>query len=84
MGFLRTAVMGVLLGALLMANVFADDYLLRADRAVWVLPLEALAWMTAALLVLRCGLGRAVLLLAFVLFSLGVVVFTAGAVLVTM
>jgi hypothetical protein len=83
MGLVRTTLLAFFLGAILSANVFMQDVLLRADRAVWVLPLEALVWTLAALAVLRCGLGRAVLLLAFVMFSLGVVVFTAGAVLVT-
>lgn len=67
---------------LLVALVLYRDTLLRADRALWVLPAAAGAWLTLAWGSLRCSFGKAVMLLAFQAFSLSIVVFTAGAVLV--
>lgn len=78
----HAALLAAGLGAALLADVAHADILLRADRATWVLPAQALAWVGLAWGSLRCGPGRAVLLLAFLLFSLGVVGFAAGAVLV--
>lgn len=79
----HAALLAAGLGAIILADVVHAGELLRADRAPWVLPAQALAWVGLAWGALRCGPGRAVLLLAFLLFSLGVVGFAAGAVLVT-
>jgi hypothetical protein len=79
----RAALLTALLGACLAADVWFRGDLLRADRALWVLPVQAAAWLVAAGALLRCGPSRAVLLLAFVTFGTGVTVFTGGAVLVT-
>jgi hypothetical protein len=65
------------------ANLFFPDVLLRADRGVWVIPLQVLAWVGLAAVLLRCGVGRAVSLLAFVVFTAGIVTFASGALLVT-
>jgi hypothetical protein len=83
MGFSRTSLVALLLGVPLAADILFHETLLRADRATWVLPLQALAWMATAQWFLGCGLARATLLLSFVLFSLGVVIFSTGAVLMT-
>lgn len=83
MGYAKASVLALLLGAMLYADILFHGELLRADRAGWVLPLQGVVWLGGALVVLREGLGRAVLLFAFVLFSLAVVIFTAGAILVT-
>ena len=45
-------------------------------------PFYFMSWLALAFATVRCGFGKSVLLLAFLLFSLGVVTFTAGAVLV--
>ena len=47
------------------------------------LPLEGVLWLTVAMGLLRVGLGRTILLFAFVLFAVWVVVFSAGAILVS-
>ncbi|MHC5010750.1 MAG: hypothetical protein ACYTG6_07330 [Planctomycetota bacterium] len=83
MGWGRATLMAALLGAMLAVDIFFHEQTLRADRAVWMLPIQAVLWMLSALVLLRCGLARSVMLLAFVLFSLGVVAFSAGAILVT-
>lgn len=70
------------LGFMVLADTLHADELLRADRALWLVPTQAAVWLALALGTLRCGLGKAVLLLAFLLFSLSVVTFAAGAVLV--
>jgi hypothetical protein len=79
----RTTILALALGALLALDVFHHADVMRADRAAWMLPVQAAAWTALALAVLRCGVPRATLLLAFVLFSIAVTVFCAGAVLVT-
>lgn len=78
----RAALLSAVLGGLLLADAVFRAALLRADRAPWVVPGQALAWLGVAWTTLRCGAGRAVLLLAFLLFSVGVAGFAAGAVLV--
>jgi hypothetical protein len=81
--FGRAVVLSGLLGAFLAADVVLRGELLRADRASWVLPAQAVAWSAAAWAVLREDVGRIVLLLAFMLFSLSIVVFSAGAIVVS-
>jgi hypothetical protein len=81
--FLRGLLLAGILGAMLVADILLRHEVLRADRARWILPAEAAGWLGAAVLVLREGVGRTILLFAFVLFSVSVVVFTAGAILVT-
>jgi hypothetical protein len=82
LNFLRSAVLAGLLGALILADFFYRDVLLRADAALWVVPAQALSWLALTFALVRCGVGKSVLLLAFMLFSLAVVTFTAGGVLV--
>jgi hypothetical protein len=77
------AVLAVLLGGILGADVLWNREMLRADRAIWVLPVQGLGWLTAAMGILRESPGRVILLFAFVLFSLTVAMFTAGAILVS-
>jgi hypothetical protein len=79
----RATFLAALLGAALAADVFWHSHLLRADRALWVLPSQGFAWLAAAVATLRENVGRVVLLFAFVLFSVAIVVFSAGAILVT-
>lgn len=79
----NAAILAVLMAAAAVANVLHYDELLRADRALWLIPLEVLGWTGAARVLLGWPLPRAILLFTFVLVSLGVVVFAMGAVLVT-
>jgi hypothetical protein len=79
----RTALLALLLAAILGANLLFEAETLRADRAVWALPLQAALWLVSARLLTRCEFSRAVLLLAFVLFGVLVGLFAAGAVLVS-
>jgi hypothetical protein len=81
--FVRALLLAGLLGGFVAADVAFPHDLLRADRARWVLPVEGLGWIAAAATILRESLGRTILLFAFVLFSASVVLFTAGAILVT-
>jgi hypothetical protein len=74
----RSILLSLLLGAMLVADVLARGEMLRADRALWILPGQAALWLGVAALVLRENLGRIVLLFAFVLFS----ILTSGAILV--
>ncbi|MFO0933308.1 MAG: hypothetical protein U1E39_11440 [Planctomycetota bacterium] len=60
-----------------------SDMFARADRATVLIPIQLLAWVGFAAAILRCGLGRAFHLLAFVLVSAALVVFSAGVVLVS-
>lgn len=83
LGLGRAAVLAALMGAFLVADIWLHEVVLRADRATWVLPVQAALWLTLAVPVLRCGFARTILLFAFVMFSLAVLMFTAGAILVT-
>ncbi len=79
---------GTVICGLLFAGVFAADallynQLLRADRAIWVVPLQVVGWIGAARLLLGGSVPRAMLLFAFVLVSLLTVIFATGAVFVT-
>ncbi len=83
LGLGRSAILASAMGLFLGADLLLHDTLLRADMATWVLPIQAGLWLALAVPVLRCGLARSILLFAFVMFSLAVLVFTAGAILVT-
>jgi hypothetical protein len=74
--------LGLLLGLLLAVDVVFADTLLRADHAIVFVPLELLAWVSCAAVIIQCSFGRAFTLLAFVLFSGALVTFSAGAMLV--
>lgn len=69
----------LLLGGLLIADVVWRDMLLRNDRAGWIVPLQGLLWISAAMAILRCGLGRVVVLFASVTFVLSTIIFLTGA-----
>ena len=81
LGPIPAVLLSAAFGSMVLADTLYSDLLLRADRALWVLPGQALAFVGLAWGTLRCELGRAVLLLAFMGFSLAVLVFAAGAVL---
>lgn len=79
----RGTLLSVLFVGLVAIDVAWADTMLRADRAGVIVPVQLLAWMGCAAGTLRCGLGRAFNLLAFVLLSAALVVFSAGIVLVS-
>ena len=74
--------LGLLLGLLIAVDVVFADTLLRADHAIVFVPLELLAWVSCAAVIVQCKFGHAFTLLAFVLFSGALVTFSAGAMLV--
>jgi hypothetical protein len=78
----RDTILTAALAGLLALDALWYDTFLRADRAPWVIPLELAAFVGVSMVATKCSLGRAVLLLAFVLFSGTLVTFAAGAVLV--
>lgn len=80
--FLSTALLAVLLGGFLAADLLQHEALLRADRALWVLPAQALVWVVGARVLMGGSFGRSVLVFAFTLVSLATVVFATGAVFV--
>lgn len=82
LNLLRAGALAGALGVMVLSDALYRDILLRADRALWVVPTQAVAWLVLTFGLVRCTPGKAVLLLAFLLFSLAVVSFTAGAVLV--
>ena len=83
MGAPQTVALALLLFGFLAIDVWMYKEVLRADRAIWIVPLQGLLWLASAWGLARCGGARAVLLFAFVLFSLAVVLFVAGAILVS-
>jgi hypothetical protein len=78
----KSTALGLLLGAFLTIDVLFGETLLRADHAIVFVPLQLLAWVSCAAVIVRCGFARAFTLLAFVLFSGALVTFSAGATLV--
>lgn len=76
-------VLALLLGVLLTVTALWSDPLLRADLAAVWLPIALLSWTGSAAAILKCRLGRAFVLLAFVLFSGLLTTFSAGVVLLT-
>jgi hypothetical protein len=78
----KNTALALALAAGMAADVVWSETLLRADRAPWVIPAQLLVWVGLAAATLRCGVNRAVLLLAFVVFTGAIVAFAAGALLV--
>jgi hypothetical protein len=79
----QASTLAALFGAAFMADLEFSDQLLRSDRAIWVIPVQAVAWIGTARAILGGTVARAVLLFTFILCSLLAVLFVAGAVLVT-
>jgi len=78
-----TWTLALLFGLFVLADMVLHAELLRADRAVWVVPLQAVLWIGLAKALLDTAASRTVVLFAFVLFGAVAVVFVTGAVLVT-
>jgi hypothetical protein len=79
----KSTALALFFAAIIAADVHWAETLIRADRAPWVIPLQLTAWVGLAMATVRCGFGRAVMLLAFVIFTGGIVTFASGALLVT-
>lgn len=75
--------LGLVLGTFLVADILWSASLLRADRAVWILPLQALVWLGVARSTLDAPLSRTVPLFAMVLFASTCFVFATGSLLVS-
>ncbi len=76
--------LGMLLGVFLAADIGLHHELLRADRAIWILPLQAAIWLFVARTALDAPVGRVVPLFAFALFGSACFIFFTGSVLVSL
>ena len=74
--------LGLLLGVFLATDVLWSEALLRADRALWVLPLQAVIWLGVARSTLDAPMSRTIPLLALVLFAAVCCAFATGSLLV--
>jgi hypothetical protein len=75
--------LGLLLGIFLAADFLLHGEILRADRALWILPLQAGVWLFVARTALDAPLSKTVPLFAFVLFGSTCFMFFTGSVLVS-
>jgi len=75
--------LGLLLGIFLVGDIFLSSEVLRADRALWLLPLQAVIWLGAARATLDAPLARTIPLFALVLFASTCFVFATGSLLVS-
>jgi hypothetical protein len=78
-----SSTLGLMLGVFVAADIGMHTELLRADRAIWVLPLQAAIWMAVARTALDAPLSRVVPLFAFALFGAACCAFITGSVLVS-
>lgn len=76
--------LGFMLGVFLLGDILLHDEMLRADRAIWVLPLQTGVWLATARALLDAPLSRIVPLFSMVLFAALSLVFLTGSVLVSM
>lgn len=76
--------LGILLGVFLAADIGLHHEFLRADRAIWILPLQAGIWLFVARTALDAPVGRVVPLFAFALFGSACFIFFTGSVLVSL
>lgn len=76
--------LGFLLGVFLLADILLHADMLRADRALWILPLQAGIWCATARALLDAPLSRIVPLLAMVLFASTCFMFLTGSLLVSL
>jgi hypothetical protein len=77
----QALVVAAAFGALLAAFLLRPESLLLAERALWLMPLLAAGYLGISWAVLRAPLRQVVLLFAYLGFSVCVVVFASGAVL---
>jgi len=75
--------LGLLLGIFLVSDLLWSDALLRADRALWIVPLQAVIWLGVARSTLDAPLSRTVPLFAMVLFASTCFVFAIGSLLIS-
>jgi hypothetical protein len=75
--------LGLLLGAFLLGDILLYSQMLRADRALWVLPLQGVIWLGTARGLLDAPLARTIPLFAMVLFLSTCFVFATGSLLVS-
>jgi len=75
--------LGLVLGLFLLSDTIFQTELLRADRAIWIIPLQAVIWLGIARGSLEAPLSRSIPLLAFVLFGSTCFLFATGTLLVS-
>lgn len=76
--------LGFLLGLFLLGDILLHEEMLRADRALWVLPLQTGIWIATARALLDAPLSRIVPLFSMVLFASTCFVFLTGSLLVSL
>ncbi|MDA1195718.1 MAG: hypothetical protein O2894_11105 [Planctomycetota bacterium] len=76
--------LGLMLGVFLLGDILMHEEVLRADRALWILPLQAAAWLGTARTVLDAPLAKVVPLFSLVLFVATCFVFLTGSLLVAL
>ena len=76
--------LGFLLGVFLLADILLHDEMLRADRALWVLPLQIGVWLATARALLDAPLSRIVPLFSMALFVALCLMFLTGSLLVSL
>ena len=75
--------LGLLLGVFLVIDILWSEDMLRADRAVWIVPLQAVIWLFVARSTLDAPLSRTVPLFSMVLFASTCFVWATGSLLVS-
>ena len=75
--------LGLLLGVFLVSDFLFSDALLRADRTLWVVPLQVVIWLGVARSTLDAPIIRTVPLFALVLFASMCFAFATGSLLVS-
>jgi hypothetical protein len=79
-----SSTLGLLLGVFLVGDILLHGELLRADRALWVLPLQAGTWLATARALLDAPLSRTIPLFSMVLFASMCFMFLTGSLLVAL
>lgn len=76
--------LGFLLGVFLVADTIWHTELLRADRAIWIIPVQGVIWLGVARSSLEAPISRTIPLLALMLFAATAFAFAVGSVLVSL
>lgn len=76
--------LGLMLGVFLVADIRFSDEMLRADRAVWIVPLQVGLWLTVARSTLDAPIARIIPLFSMVLFAATCFMFATGSLLISL
>ena len=75
--------LGLMLGVCAFADILWHEEMLRADRALWLVPLQVVIWLATARALLEAPLSRTIPLLAVVVFASTAFLFATGSLLVS-